>query len=692
MLPPMPMLHSTPSIALVRSANPPSLSLLPRGKKQDRDSTSSASPAVPGPSALSRTTLSQRFRRAIHQGDLVAAQRIAARAFELQSSDRLPSHDTHGDAGNNGSSWPTKASLRAAQAQRCSSEHPFDVRNVELVPDRIGVPKHHHHRKYTLAIHDEPASDHLSSADPSLVIAIRSNADVELVRWLIEMGHEHETPCVDADGNTVLHLATLYDRPDIIYAYSTYNSSYVASSLADLIDAEQAHERRTALHLACIRGFDDVARQLLDLGADVDLQDRAGNTALHFASAWGHLSLVQLLIERGCSLAVKNTEGSTASDYAYSHSVKEALETLGRVRYESRKKTRRVPVATVMPAPVRPSMSVHAGASQAADESFASEKQSRSRPLASFLSRNGSHGGGAQRGSTTTTPVRATFAEGSVDPPAELYDDWDPEKTFAQPGQDLLPGSKRGVISSPSTHHQQQHGDSSTSMSTPSRPSIDLYTEVLNQSPRGPANTAGTAPVISYDRTGSPQPRPARSSEDAISQWHAMNAQQEIKRSRSPNLRTPSPGVGSAADKVRMQDAAAMSLFRSVTPQPSHVPGRIDTPPVMGRSESPLLLSSRAGKSGVRSPPPPPPSKDERSADVSHRIGEGPPLLAPVATLARQATGVEQELFDEESGGEALTVGVEEARGRGMGEATGDARRDSSPSTPRPADDRESFP
>ncbi|SPO28724.1 related to HOS4 - subunit of the Set3 complex [Ustilago trichophora] len=672
------MLQSTTPIPLPRGAKQPYLNRTAQHKEHEHTVSSCA----PGPSSLSRTTLSQRFRRAIQQDDLSSAQRIAARAFELQFLPRTTFHEAFNQSSNQSSPLPPKAALRAAEAQRPSSAHPFDVRNVEPVSERIGLTKqhHHHHRKYTLAVHDEPLTDTASTADPSLVIAIKSNADVELVRWLIEMDHEQKAPSVDADGNTILHLATLYDRSDIIYAYSTYTNSHVAATLSDLIDADTMHDRRTALHLACIRGFDDVARQLLDLGADVDLQDRAGNTALHFASAWGHISLVQLLIERGCSLAVKNVEGSTPSDYAYSHSVKEALETMGRVRYESRKKTRRVPVATVMPAAIRPPATATAAAANAAnavspqpDESSSSDRQARTRPFPSFLSRNGSNSGASR--SSNTTPVRTNFVDMSADQTAEVIDDWDPEKTFAQPGQDLFPGN-RGAFSSPPV----QRVASPASFSTPARPSIDLYSEVLNHSPR---TAGGFTPSTQHPhRAVSPQPRalaksppsvlpsgPMRSPDEAMMQWQAAKglfpqsaSEAEIRRQLSPNLgpirRTPSPGnvgTASSADKVKMQDAAAMSLFRSTTPQPG-VPGRIDTPPLnVGGRESPFMLAgatkgknananANANADGIKSPPPPPPTQTETTRAVRSVAGEstdggtgGPPLLAPIATLPRAA-------------------------------------------------------
>lgn len=651
MIPPMPpIFHSATSDRLQRSGKQAQLEISSR-RQEPSHALYSYPSSNPGPSAQPRTTLSQRFRRAIQQGDLPSAQRIAARAFELQFLPRPSPYDTY-EATSETSPLPLKASLRAAEAQRPSSSHPFDVRNIGPVSDRspTHTKHHHHHRKYSLAIHHDP---HPDESDPSLILAIKHNADVELIRWLIEMGHEQRSPSLDADGNTILHLATLYDRSDIIYAYSTYTSAHVASTISDLIDAETHHDRRTALHLACIKGYDDVARQLLDLGADVDVQDKAGNTALHFASAWGHTSLVQALIERGCQLAVKNNEGSTAVDYAFSHSVKAALETMGRVRHESRKNRRRAPAAT------------SALAAQAGEEGSLGERNARMRPFSSFLSRNGSNSG--RNRSTTSTPVRMTFAdEGS-----ELYDDWDPERTFAQPGQDLTP-NKRGVgaLSSPPVQRV-----ASPNFSTPARTSIDLYSEVLNhQSPSG-------TPQMKDMRQLAQSP-PEQGSRGLFPQNEL-----EMRRQLSPHMvglrRSPSPGgaVGSAsADKVRMQDAAAMSLFRSTTPQPS-VPGRIDTPPLgLGggmRSESPAFMLTRKG--GVRSPPVEAGALKGIGDARDGRGSDAPPLVAPIATVPRVVHEAD-EAYDERQGRNMVS----------QAESAAGGRRDSSPSTPRP-DDRDTF-
>ncbi|KAJ3517964.1 hypothetical protein NLJ89_g146 [Agrocybe chaxingu] len=98
---------------------------------------------------------------------------------------------------------------------------------------------------------------------------------------------------------------------------------------------------KTALHIAALKGNEELVRMLCDLGADFDLSDNKGNTPLHYASSWGHITTVQLLIERGCQYSARNNQGFTASDYAYSFSTRETLQDTARIQFENNKKQRR---------------------------------------------------------------------------------------------------------------------------------------------------------------------------------------------------------------------------------------------------------------------------------------------------------------------------------------------------------------
>jgi ankyrin repeat protein len=68
----------------------------------------------------------------------------------------------------------------------------------------------------------------------------------------------------------------------------------------------------TALIIAASCGYSDHARLLVDAGADVDLADDSGRTALYFASWKGHLEIVSLLIAAGANVNARTTGGWTA--------------------------------------------------------------------------------------------------------------------------------------------------------------------------------------------------------------------------------------------------------------------------------------------------------------------------------------------------------------------------------------------
>ena len=79
----------------------------------------------------------------------------------------------------------------------------------------------------------------------------------------------------------------------------------------------------SALHWACIQGHAAVAEALLDgkfegRGAAIDLQDRNGSTPLTLASMWGHESVVRLLLARGANVALRSGGGITALGWARS--------------------------------------------------------------------------------------------------------------------------------------------------------------------------------------------------------------------------------------------------------------------------------------------------------------------------------------------------------------------------------------
>jgi ankyrin repeat protein len=72
----------------------------------------------------------------------------------------------------------------------------------------------------------------------------------------------------------------------------------------------------TALQLAAVTGHSEVARVLLEKGADPKLKDIDGKTALHTATLKGHEAVVRQLIEKGADLKLTDNLGRIALYYA----------------------------------------------------------------------------------------------------------------------------------------------------------------------------------------------------------------------------------------------------------------------------------------------------------------------------------------------------------------------------------------
>lgn len=57
----------------------------------------------------------------------------------------------------------------------------------------------------------------------------------------------------------------------------------------------------------------EVARLLINAGAEINRKCEHGRTALQMAAAWGHLDVVQLLIEHGADPTIRDDQGMTPS-------------------------------------------------------------------------------------------------------------------------------------------------------------------------------------------------------------------------------------------------------------------------------------------------------------------------------------------------------------------------------------------
>ncbi|KAK3257943.1 hypothetical protein CYMTET_32989 [Cymbomonas tetramitiformis] len=107
--------------------------------------------------------------------------------------------------------------------------------------------------------------------------------------------------------STLLHIAADLGRVDLMHCLLK------AGALHSL--TEHTHEM-TAMHLAAQRKSVAGLRLLCEVGAGLNVTDRAGMTPLHIAAQKGDTEAVRFLLERGARMNLRDANGDTALDVA----------------------------------------------------------------------------------------------------------------------------------------------------------------------------------------------------------------------------------------------------------------------------------------------------------------------------------------------------------------------------------------
>ncbi|CAI9099239.1 OLC1v1036024C1 [Oldenlandia corymbosa var. corymbosa] len=212
----------------------------------------------------------------------------------------------------------------------------------------------------------------------SLVLAqLVSRGTMDVIREALEKSDPSWKPAdsVDADGQTLLHLAIAQSRPELVQLILEFNPDMEARSrsgstpleaaaalgealIVELLLAHRANTERSestwgpihlaaggghaevlrllllkganvdaltkdgdsALHLAVEERRRDCARLLLANGARADIRNGGdGDTALHIAAGLGDEQMVKLLLQKGANKDIRNRNGRTAYDVAAEH-------------------------------------------------------------------------------------------------------------------------------------------------------------------------------------------------------------------------------------------------------------------------------------------------------------------------------------------------------------------------------------
>jgi uncharacterized protein len=162
----------------------------------------------------------------------------------------------------------------------------------------------------------------LLEAGPELdVFEAAAVGRIERVRELVE-SDPALVSAFSPDGFTPLHLAAFFGHPDV--------ARLLVEHGADTRAVARNPMRVMPLHSAAAARQFEIAKLLVDRGADVNASQELGFTPLHEAAQNGDVALTRLLLERGADREQATEDGRRATDFAAARGHEEVLALLGK--------------------------------------------------------------------------------------------------------------------------------------------------------------------------------------------------------------------------------------------------------------------------------------------------------------------------------------------------------------------------
>ena len=154
-----------------------------------------------------------------------------------------------------------------------------------------------------------------------------------LATLLIMAGCKDNT--ASAQGTSASQTKVKPPKMDIHTAVFTGNIEVVKQHIAagSNLNVKDPIGGSSPLISACLFGKTEIAKALIEAGADLNFRNNEGSTALHTASFFCRPEIVRMLLNKGADKKIKNKYGSTAYEsVAGSYAdMKGAYESLGKM-------------------------------------------------------------------------------------------------------------------------------------------------------------------------------------------------------------------------------------------------------------------------------------------------------------------------------------------------------------------------
>ncbi len=131
--------------------------------------------------------------------------------------------------------------------------------------------------------------------------------DVDRVRALLA-ADPGQVNAFSADGFQPIGLAAFFNQPQA--------AQILLENNADVNSPSHNAQKVPPLNSACASGSLEIARMLLDHGADPNLRQEGGFVPLHNAAQNGLVELIELLLDHGAEINLRAASGQTPLGFA----------------------------------------------------------------------------------------------------------------------------------------------------------------------------------------------------------------------------------------------------------------------------------------------------------------------------------------------------------------------------------------